>query len=67
MDGQEAVGRAAKLGLSAWTVEAVAVGGKETRNVPVYCIGFESADFPLAEGESWEEAWEEAVRIVFAP
>ena len=64
MTRQEAQKRARKLGLSTWVVEAIAVGPK-SRSVDVMCVGFASIGLALAEGETWEEALEEAQRIIF--
>jgi hypothetical protein len=64
MTRQEAQKRARKLGLSTWVVEAIAVGPK-SRSVDVMCVGFASLGFALAEGETWEEALDEAQRIIF--
>jgi len=61
---QEAQKRARKLGLSTWVVEAIAVGPK-SRSVDVMCVGFASIGMALAQGETWEEALEEAERIIF--
>ncbi len=65
MTRKEADDRAAKLGLSTWMLGAVAAG-PDSRVVPVMCVGFASLDMPLGEGESWEEALEQAARIIFA-
>jgi hypothetical protein len=64
MTREEAQGRAARLGLSTWVVQAVAVGPK-SRTVDVMCIGFASVEVPIAEAETWEEAFEEVTRIIF--
>jgi len=64
MTRQEAQKRARKLGLSTWVVEAIAVGPK-SRSVDVMCVGFASIGMALAQGETWEEALEEAERIIF--
>ena len=64
MTRQEAHKRARKLGLSTWVVEAIAVGSK-SRAVDVMCVGFASLGLALAEGETWEEALDEAQRIIF--
>ena len=64
MTRQEAQERAKKLGLSTWVVEAIAVGPKST-TVPVRCVGFASVGVAIAEGETWEEAFEKAMKIIF--
>jgi len=58
--------RAARLGLSAWVTYGIAAGkpGRE-RMLELKCVGFSSADFALAEGETWNEVFEEAARIIF--
>ena len=58
--------QAARLGLSAWVSHAIGVGeGGREKMQELMCVGFSSADFPLAEGESWSEAFDEAERIIF--
>ena len=64
MTRQEAQKRARKLGLSTWVVEAIAAGPK-SRAVDVMCVGFASIGVAVAEGETWEEALDEAQRIIF--
>jgi len=56
--------RATRLGLSAWVTYGIATG-KEGRMLELKCVGFSSADFALAEGETWNEVFEEAARIIF--
>ena len=64
MTNQEARERAAHLGLSTWMVQAVAVGEK-SRTIDLMCVGFASIELPLAEAETWEEALDEAARVIF--
>ncbi len=64
MTRKEANERAARLGLSTWTVDAVAVG-PESRTVPLMCVGMASLDMPFGEAETWEEAWDQALRTIF--
>jgi hypothetical protein len=64
MTREEARARAARLGLSTWVVEAVAVGPR-SMTVELMCVGFASAEVPIAEAETWEEALKETMRIVF--
>jgi hypothetical protein len=64
MTTKEAQKRAAKLGLSAWVVQAVATG-EASDTVPLKRVGFASIDFPLAEADTWEEALRRAIRIIF--
>lgn len=65
MTFQEAKKRACKLGLSAWVVEAVATGDT-SGTVEMKCVGFASADLPIAEAPTWEEALRWATRIIFS-
>jgi hypothetical protein len=64
MTREEAQERAAQLGLSTWVVQAVAVGPK-SRTVDVMCVGFASVEVPIAEAETWEEAIELTMKIIF--
>ncbi len=64
MTREEAQERAAKLGLSTWVVEAIAVG-PTSHTVELMCVGFSSIDVPLAEAETWEEAMGQTIRIIF--
>ena len=43
--------------------QAIAVGRK-SRIVDLYCVGFASIEVPLAEAESWEEAFEKVSQII---
>lgn len=56
---------AARMGLSTWIVQAIAVG-PASETVPLKCVGFADVDLPLGEAESWEEALAEAARVVFS-
>ena len=64
MTNKEAEDRAGKLGLSAWVVQAVVVG-PHSHTVDLMCVGFASIDFPLAEAESWEEAFQQVTKTIF--
>jgi hypothetical protein len=66
MKTREAQEQAARLGLGAWIAQAVAVGkdGSELL-VERKCVGFQSADFALAEGETWGEVFAEVEHIIF--
>jgi hypothetical protein len=66
MTMREAQDRANQLGLSAWIGEAVAISRESSEIVEIMCVGFVSADLPIAEGESWEEALDKATRIIFS-
>jgi len=63
MTEKDAQARAATLGLSAWVTQAIAVGRK-SRPIDLYCIGFASIELPLAEAESWEEAFFQLSEII---
>ena len=52
MTREEAQERAARLGLSTWVDQAIAVGPK-SRAVDVMCVGFASAEFPIAVADTW--------------
>ena len=66
MTTQQAQEAAARLGLSAWVAQAVVVNHENKEDiVELKCVGFWSADLPLSEGETWEEAMDETLRIVF--
>ena len=65
MTRQEAQTRAERLGLSTWVVEAIGVGPK-SKTVPVRCVGFASVGVAIAEGETWEEALEKTMKVIFA-
>jgi hypothetical protein len=67
MTEQQAHRRAAQLGLSAWEAEAVVVGVNGSRTVQIKCCGFAGLDLPLGEGETWDEAIEQTLRVIFAP
>ena len=64
MTNKEAEDRANKLGLSAWVVQAVVVG-PHSHTVDLMCVGFASIEFPLAEAESWEEAFQQVTKTIF--
>lgn len=61
---EEARAIAARLGLSTWVVEAVAVGPR-SHTVELMCVGFASVDVAIAEAETWEVALQKTMRIVF--
>ena len=65
MTSQEAHEAASKLGLSAWITRAAAVGGA-SEIVEMKCVGFASADFALAEAETWTEALDQATHLIFS-
>ena len=64
MTNKEAEDRAGKLGLSAWVVQAVVVG-PQSHTVDLECVGFASIEFPLAEAETWEEAFLHVEHTIF--
>lgn len=61
---EEAKAIAARMGLSTWVVEAVAVGPR-SHTVELMCVGFASVDVAIAEAETWEEALQQTMKIVF--
>lgn len=63
---QEAQERASRLGLSVWIAQTVEVGKDSVENSELRCVGFVTADLAIAEAESWEEALEQATRIIFS-
>lgn len=67
MTQQQAQKRAAQLGLSIWEAEAIVVGHEGSRAVQLKCCGFAGLELPLGEGETWEEAFQETLRVIFAP
>jgi hypothetical protein len=64
MTREQAQERAARLGLSTWVDQAIAVGPK-SRAVDVMCVGFASVELPIAVAETWEEALDMTVKIIF--
>ena len=63
MTSQEAETRARKLGLSVWVCQAVAVG-RVSRTIDLFCVGFAELELPIAEAESWEEAFHTLDQII---
>lgn len=63
MTRKDAEDRAAAIGLSVWVTQAVAVGRK-SRTVDLCCVGFASIELPLAEAETWEEAFDIVLHII---
>lgn len=66
MTNREAVRRAERLGLSAWIVQASAVGGDSSDCIEIKCVGFGKLELPLGEGDTWEEAFARATKLIFA-
>ena len=66
MTNREAVRRAERLGLSAWIVQASTVGGDTSDHNEIKCVGFGTLELPLGEGETWEEAFARATKLIFA-
>ncbi|MEK7347639.1 MAG: hypothetical protein AABZ94_02080 [Candidatus Eisenbacteria bacterium] len=64
MTREDAQERAARLGLSTWVDQAIAVGPK-SRAIDVMCVGFASVEIPIAVAETWEEALDMTMRIIF--
>ena len=65
MNTNQAIEKARKLGLSAWMVQASAVGGEPGECGAVKCVGFADLDLPLGEGETWDEAFRLATGLIF--
>jgi hypothetical protein len=63
MTTKEAEARAKDLGLSVWVCQAIAVG-KVSKTIDLYCVGFASLELPIAEAESWEEAFHALDQII---
>jgi len=65
INDNDAVERAAMLGMSAWVTEVVAAttsGGVAQR---LYHVGFKGIDLALGEGETWEWAIARAMDLIF--
>jgi|KBSMisStaDraftv2_1062788.scaffolds.fasta_scaffold477890_2 hypothetical protein len=62
---QQAEQRATQLGLSIWEAEAIVVGHEGSRTELVKFCGFAGLELPLGEGETWEDAFEQALRVIF--
>jgi hypothetical protein len=43
--------------------QAIAVG-KVSKTIDLYCVGFASLELPIAEAESWEEAFHALDQII---
>jgi len=66
MTTQQAQESAAQLGLSVWVAQATVVTQENREEVvDLMCVGFWSAELPIAEAETWDEAMAETLRIVF--
>jgi hypothetical protein len=63
---QQAQTRAAQLGLSAWIEEVIQVGREESEAVEQKCVGFATAGLAIAWAETWDEAFSQALRIIFS-
>ena len=63
MTTKEAESKARELGLSVWVCQAIAVG-KVSKTIDLYCVGFASLELPIAEAESWEEAFHALDQII---
>jgi hypothetical protein len=62
---EQAQNRAALLGLSAWIEEVIQVGHQGSEAVEQKCVGFATAGVVIARAESWDAAFDQAVRIIF--
>jgi hypothetical protein len=65
MTRKQAEERAAQLGLSVWQTETIKVG-PTSEAVEIMCVGFADLELAMAEAESWDEALEEATRIIYS-
>ena len=65
MTRHQAEQRATQLGLSIWEAEAIVVGNEGSRMERVKFCGFAGLELPLGEGETWEEAFEQTLRVIF--
>jgi hypothetical protein len=66
MTTREAKVRAAELGMSAWVVEAVAVEKDGSQLRTVKCVGFAGIELSIGAGETWDDAFGHATRIIFS-
>jgi len=65
MTTEEAKQVAERLGMSTWQAEVIKVGTDSSETAYTNCVGFASISLPIAEAETWEEALNEAMRIIF--
>jgi len=65
MTKREAEVVAERLGLSTWMVEAVTTG-ERSEMTTLKCVGFAYIGLTLGEAETWEQAFEQATRIIFS-
>lgn len=66
MTAQQAIDRAARLGLSTWVAQASVIGGNSGDTCDLKCVGFADLGLPLGEGETWEEAFTRATRLIYS-
>ena len=66
MNDHDAEQRAARLGLSVWVTEVVAATMSGAVSQQLYHVGFKGIELPLAEGETWEGAFERAMELIFS-
>ena len=66
MTTNQAIEKARKLGLSTWTTQKSVVGGELGENVELKCVGFADVELALGEGETWDEAFARAGRLIFS-
>lgn len=61
---EQARERAARMGLSVWHKDAIKVGASSAA-VTLNCVGFAGLEMPIAEAETWDEAFRETLRIIY--
>jgi hypothetical protein len=66
MTAQQAKDRAAQLGLSTWVTHASVIGGDSGDSCDLKCVGFADLELALGEGETWEEAFTRATRLIYS-
>jgi len=62
---EQAQERAARMGLSVWHKEAIKVGST-SETVTLNCIGFATLDVTIGEGETWDDAFSDTLRIIYS-
>ena len=66
MTAQQAIDRAAQPGLSTWVTQASVIGENSRDTCDLKCVGFADIELPLGEGETWEEAFTRATRLIYS-
>jgi hypothetical protein len=65
MNAYEAHERARMLGMSVWTTEVIAATASGSEPQQLFQVGFKDIDLALAEGETWEGAFDRAMDLIF--